>query len=144
MVNKISLEDLEVFNKLGLQVNSNFSNLYDLSQIIDSQYDYVYGYYLDDKLVGFVHITKLYETMDIVNIVVDREVRKQGIATKLINYVIDLVDDIDNVMLEVNENNIPAISLYKKNKFEIINKRNNYYGSDAALIMKRVVENERC
>ena len=144
MVNKISLEDLEVFNKLGLQVNSNFSNLYDLSQIIDSQYDYVYGYYLDDKLVGFVHITKLYETMDIVNVVVDREVRKQGIATKLINYVIDLFDDIDNVMLEVNENNIPALSLYKKNNFEIINKRNNYYGSDAALIMKRVVENERC
>ena len=144
MVNKISLEYLDAFNKLGFQVNSNFSNLYDLSQIIDSQYDYVYGYYLDDKLVGFVHITKLYETMDIVNVVVDREVRKQGIATKLINYVIDLFDDIDNVMLEVNENNIPALSLYKKNNFEIINKRNNYYGSDAALIMKRVVENERC
>lgn len=144
MVNKISLEYLDAFNKLGLQVNSNFSNLYNLSKIIESQYDYVYGYYLDDKLVGFIHVTKLYETMDIVNVVVDREVRKQGIATKLINYVIDLFDDIDNVMLEVNENNIPAISLYKKNNFEIINKRNNYYGSDAALIMKRVVENERC
>ena len=144
MVNKISLEYLDAFNKLGLQVNSNFSNLYDLSKIIESQYDYVYGYYLDDKLVGFIHVTKLYETMDIVNVVVDREVRKQGIATKLINYVIDLFDDIDNVMLEVNENNMPAISLYKKNDFEIINKRNNYYGSDAALIMKRVVENERC
>ena len=144
MVDKISLEYLDAFNKLGLQVNSNFSNLYDLSNIIESQYDYVYGYYLDDKLVGFIHVTKLYETMDIVNIVVDREVRKQGIATKLINYVIDLFDDIDNVMLEVNENNIPAISLYKKNNFKIINKRNNYYGSDAALIMKRVVENERC
>lgn len=144
MVNKISLEYLDAFNKLGLQLNSNFSNLYNLSKIIESQYDYVYGYYLDDKLVGFIHVTKLYETMDIVNVVVDREVRKQGIATKLINYVIDLFDDIDNVMLEVNENNIPAISLYKKNNFEIINKRNNYYGSDAALIMKRVVENERC
>ncbi|MBE6146350.1 MAG: GNAT family N-acetyltransferase [Firmicutes bacterium] len=144
MVNKISLEYLDAFNKLGFQVNSNFSNLYNLSKIIESQYDYVYGYYLDDKLVGFIHVTKLYETMDIVNVVVDREVRKQGIATKLINYVIDLFDDIDNVMLEVNENNIPAISLYKKNNFEIINKRNNYYGSDAALIMKRVVENERC
>lgn len=144
MVNKVSLEYLDAFNKLGFQVNSNFSNLYNLSKIIESQYDYVYGYYLDDKLVGFIHVTKLYETMDIVNVVVDREVRKQGIATKLINYVIDLFDDIDNVMLEVNENNIPAISLYKKNNFEIINKRNNYYGSDAALIMKRVVENERC
>ena len=144
MVNKISLEYLDAFNKLGLQVNSNFSNLYDLSQIIDSQYDYVYGYYLDDKLVGFIHVTKLYETMDIVNVVVDREVRKQGIATKLLDYVIGLYDDIDNVMLEVNENNITAISLYKKNGFEVISIRNNYYGSDAALIMKRVVENERC
>ena len=47
-------------------------------------------------------------------------------------------------MLEVNENNVAAISLYEKNGFEVINKRNNYYGSDAALIMKRVVENERC
>lgn len=144
MVNKISFEDLDIFNQLGLQLNGNFSNLYDLSRIIDSQYDDVYGYYKDNKLVGFIHITKLYETMDIVNIVVDREVRKQGIATELINYVIDLFNDIDNVMLEVNENNIAAISLYKKNNFEVINKRNNYYGSDAALIMKRVVENERC
>lgn len=144
MVKKIKIEELERFNELGFKVNNNFSNLYDLNKIIDYQYDDVYGYYVDDKLVAFVHITKLYETMDIVNIVVDEEYRKQGIATKLINYVINLFDDIDSVMLEVNENNVAAISLYEKNKFEVISKRNNYYGSDAALIMKRVVKNERC
>jgi ribosomal-protein-alanine N-acetyltransferase len=144
MVNNIKIEDLEKFNELGFQVNNNFSNLYNLEQILNSQYDYVYGYYIVDKLVGFIHITKLYETMDIVNIVVDKDYRKQGIATRLIDYVINLFDDVDNVMLEVNENNVAAISLYEKNKFEIISKRNNYYGSDAALIMKRVVENERC
>ena len=144
MVNNIKIEDLEKFNELGFQVNNNFSNLYNLEQILNSQHDYVYGYYIVDKLVGFIHITKLYETMDIVNIVVDKDYRKQGIATRLIDYVIDLFDDVDNVMLEVNENNVAAISLYEKNKFEIISKRNNYYGSDAALIMKRVVENERC
>lgn len=144
MVNKIKIEELERFNELGFKVNNNFSNLYDLNKIIDYQYDDVYGYYVDDKLVAFVHIAKLYETMDIVNIVVDEEYRKQGIATKLINYVINLFDDIDSVMLEVNENNVTAISLYEKNKFEVISKRNNYYGSDAALIMKRVVKNERC
>ena len=41
------------------------------------------------------------------------------------------------------ENNNKAIFLYKKCGFEVINKRNNYYGSEAALIMKRVVDNER-
>ena len=143
MVNRISIEELERFNQLGLLVNNNFSNVFNLKDIIESQYDDIYGYYKDNKLVGFIHITKLYETMDIVNVVVDSDFRKQGIATKLIDYVIKLFDDIENVMLEVNENNIAAISLYQKNKFEVINKRNNYYGSDAALIMKRVVENER-
>ena len=144
MVSKIVIEELERFNELGLIVNKNFSNVYKLNDIIDSQYDDVYGYYVDSTLIGFIHISKLYETMDIVNVVVDNEYRKQGIATKLIDYVIKLYDDVENIMLEVNENNIAAISLYKKNGFEIINKRNNYYGSDAALIMKRVVENERC
>ena len=144
MVNKIVIEELERFNELGLIVNKNFSNVYKLNDIIDSQYDDVYGYYVDSTLIGFIHISKLYETMDIVNVVVDNEYRKQGIATKLIDYVIKLYDDVENIMLEVNENNIAAISLYKKNGFEIINKRNNYYGSDSALIMKRVVENERC
>ena len=144
MVSKIVIEELERFNELGLIVNKNFSNVYKLNDIIDSQYDDVYGYYVDSTLIGFIHISKLYETMDIVNVVVDNEYRKQGIATKLIDYVIKLYDDVENIMLEVNENNIAAISLYKKNGFEIINKRNNYYGSDSALIMKRVVENERC
>ena len=142
MVSKIEINELERFNELGLIVNSNFSKVYDLNKINDSQYDDVYGYYIDTKLVAFIHITKLYETMDVVNIVVDNEYRKQGIATKLLDYVVGLYDDIDNVMLEVNENNVAAISLYKKNGFEVISKRNNYYGSDAALIMKRVVENE--
>lgn len=144
MVNKISIKDLERFNELGVLVNSNFSNVYKLNDIIESVYDDVYGYYEDNRLVGFIHISKLYEMMDIVNIVVDEEYRKKGIATKLIDYVIDLFNDVDNVMLEVNENNKKAIALYKKNKFEIINKRNNYYGSDSALIMKRVINNERC
>lgn len=144
MVNKIVIDELERFNELGLNIKDNFSNFYKLNDIINSEYDDVYGYYVDAKLVGFIHISKLYETMDIVNIVVDGEYRKKGIATKLIDYVTSLYDDVDNIMLEVNENNIAAISLYEKNNFKIINKRNTYYGSDAALIMKRVVENERC
>lgn len=144
MVNKINIEELERFNELGYLVNNNFSNLYKLKDIIESQFDDVYGYYVDAKLVGFIHISKLYETVDIVNVVVDKEYRKQGIATKLIDYIIDLFNDVENIMLEVNEHNISAIGLYEKCGFEVINKRNNYYGSDAALIMKRVVENERC
>ncbi len=144
MVNKININDIKRFNDLGSLINSNFSNVYKLNDIIESKYDDVYGYYEDDNLVGFIHVNKLYETMDIVNIVVDNMYRKKGIATKLIDYVINLYNDVDNIMLEVNENNKAAIALYEKNKFEVISKRNNYYGTDSALIMKRVINNERC
>ena len=140
MVNKIVIEELERFNELGLIVNKNFSNVYKLNDIIDSQYDDVYGYYINSKLVGFIHISKLYETMDIVNVVVDSEYRKQGIATKLIDYVINLYGDVENIMLEVNEKNIEAINLYKKFNFEIINIRKKYYNGKDAYIMERRVK----
>lgn len=139
MISNINEGALREFNELGLLVNSNFLNTYKLEDILNSKYDYLYGFYSDNKLVGFIHVNKLYEVMDIVNVVVSLDYRKQGIATSLINYAIEQFDDLKTIMLEVNENNANAISLYEKNGFKIINKRNNYYGSDAALIMKRDV-----
>lgn len=139
MINNISMDSLKEFNELGLLVNSNFFNIYKLEDILSNEYDYLYGYYLDVKLVAFIHVNKLYEVMDIVNVVVNPSYRKKGIATKLIDYAISQFDDLKSIMLEVNENNSNAISLYNKNNFKVINKRNNYYGSEAALIMKRDV-----
>lgn len=139
MVNKITLEDKDRFYELGEVVNSRFRILFNLESIIDSEYDYLLGYYENDILVGFIHFSKMYETVDIVNIVVDESKRNMGIASKLIDELLKYFNDVTNIMLEVNENNIPAISLYKKNNFYVINKRDNYYGSDAALIMKRDV-----
>lgn len=139
MINNINIDSLKEFNELGLLVNSNFLNIYKLEDILSNEYDYLYGYYLDDKLVAFIHVNKLYEVMDIVNVVVNPSYRKKGIATKLIEYAMSQFDDLKSIMLEVNENNSNAISLYNKNNFKVINKRNNYYGSEAALIMKRDV-----
>lgn len=139
MINNINIDSLKEFNELGLLVNSNFLNIYKLEDILSNEYDYLYGYYLDDKLVAFIHVNKLYEVMDIVNVVVNPSYRKKGIATKLIDYAMSQFDDLKSIMLEVNENNSNAISLYNKNNFKVVNKRNNYYGSEAALIMKRDV-----
>ena len=139
MISSVTLEYNDSFVELGLLVNSNFNNVYKLEELTDSIYDFVFGYFINNQLVGFIHVNKLYETMDVVNIVINPNYRNKGIATSLLDYSINYFDDINLVMLEVNENNVAAISLYKKNNFIVINKRNNYYGSDAALIMKRDV-----
>ncbi|MGN1371695.1 MAG: GNAT family N-acetyltransferase [Candidatus Coprovivens sp.] len=144
MVNKIKIVDNDRFNELGLLINDNFCKVYELNCLLNSPYDYLFGYYDGDLLVGFIHVNKLYENMDIVNVVVDINYRNKGIASLLISFVCGYFVDVQNVFLEVNENNSVAISLYKKNNFEVINIRKRYYGNDDALIMKRVVENERC
>ena len=139
MVNKVVLEDLNDFNRLGLQVNSNFINLFNLEDILSSDYNYLFGYYEDNKLVGFIHITKSFEIVDIVNVVVDNLYRRKGIGTKLIDYVVNYFSDVSSFMLEVNVNNVAAIKLYEVNNFVVIHKREKYYGNDDALIMKRDV-----
>lgn len=139
MIKNVSLDDLEYFNKLGLQVNDNFINLFNLEDIILSEYEYLFGYYLDNKLVGFIHLTKSFEIVDIINVVVDSNYRRRGIANELIKYCMNYFADVVSFMLEVNVNNVSAISLYEKNNFKVIHKREKYYGNDDALIMKRDV-----
>jgi ribosomal-protein-alanine N-acetyltransferase len=140
MVNKIVLSDLERFNYLGRLVNDNFMNLFNLSDLLASKTDYVYGYYEDNELLGFIHISKSFEVVDIVNIVVDINKRKNGIGKKLIEYVIDSFSDIESIMLEVRESNEVAISFYNKCGFEEINRRKKYYGNEDAIIMKKVIK----
>lgn len=139
MIRSVKIEDLEEFNKLGILVNSNFTNLFQLDKLINSDIDYVLGDYENDKLVGFIHFTKLYETIDIVNVVVSEQFRNKGIASNLINYIVNNYKDINNIMLEVNVNNIAAINLYLKNGFKEIYRRKKYYGDEDAIIMKRDV-----
>lgn len=139
MINKLVVDDKDEFYELGKIINKNFDKLYNLENIVDSLYDDVYGYFIDNKLVGFIHINKMYENIDIVNIVVDEDYRRRKIGSKLISYVIDLYDDVMSIMLEVNENNINAIKLYEKMNFKEINRRLKYYGNDNAIIMKRDV-----
>ena len=138
MINKVVLSDSLRFYELGKLINPNFENCFNFDDLMASKIDAIYGYYIDKELVGFIHISSLYETTDIVNIVVDPEYRRQHIASNLLDYVLK-IDGLENVMLEVRESNEAAIGLYKKYNFEIINQRKNYYGNEDALIMRRVI-----
>ena len=45
MINNIKLAEKKIFDEIGLQVNSNFSKLFDLEYIINSSNEDVFGYY---------------------------------------------------------------------------------------------------
>ncbi len=139
MIRELNINDIDKFLYLGNLIKSDFSKTNDLKKIIDSDSEEVYGYFINDELVGFIYITKTIDSIDIVDIVVDEKNRRKGIASLLINYVVDNNKDINSIFLEVNEHNVGAIETYKKNGFETISIRKKYYGNDDAIVMKRDV-----
>jgi len=93
-------------------------------------------YKKDNKIVGFLDYSKMYEKIEINYIFVLNEYRNQNIGYELIKYMIDN-NDFENITLEVNVNNISAINLYKKHGFEIIGIREKYYDGIDGYLMER-------
>ena len=100
-----------------------------------NNFNKVIGYYFDNKIVGFLDYSVMYEKIEINYIFVIEEYRKKGIAYNLIKYVIDNYD-FENITLEVNINNISAINLYKKLGFNIIGIRKKYYNGVDGYLME--------
>lgn len=99
----------------------------------DSVYNYKYG----DKVLGYLEIRLVDGVIDIMNLFVNEENRKQGIATSLMEEMFKK-ENYSRIMLEVNENNIEALRLYNKLGFKEISLRDRYYGEDTAIIMEKV------
>lgn len=136
MIRRATNDDCEQINALGLIINSNFKKLFKIKDIIKEKYSKIFVYEEENRILGFLHVTELYESVDIINIVVDNYYQRKGIATNLIDYMLsDIGSKVKLITLEVDVNNIKALNLYQKMGFEIINTRKHYYGNNDAYLM---------
>lgn len=96
--------------------------------------------FLDDKIVGYIIYHTIFDESEILNIVINRDFKKQKLGTYLLEQTVNdiLKRKIKTIFLEVGENNIPAINLYLKFGFKEYNRRDKYYkNKEAALLMKK-------
>ena len=143
MIRKANIDDKEDIIKLGNMINNNFSKVYDIDNYFDKKYNVIYLDIEDNEVVGMIMAIVLYETCEILNIVVNEKYRNKKIATNLMDTLIsEFADTIEFLTLEVSVNNMPAINLYKKFGLEIINTRKNYYENSDAYLMG--VKYEKC
>ncbi|MDE6797541.1 MAG: ribosomal protein S18-alanine N-acetyltransferase, partial [Ruminococcus sp.] len=80
---------------------------------------------------------------DITSVAVDENFRRMGLAKKLITEFIKILpENTENIFLEVRENNVPAINLYKKCGFKKLSIRKNFYSNPAenAVVMVKAVK----
>jgi ribosomal-protein-alanine N-acetyltransferase len=100
---------------------------------------YINGYvFIDnDSLIAFLIYSKIYERAELNYIYVLPNFRNKKVASKLMEMF--LTENVENYTLEVNENNLPAINLYKKYGFKQCTIRKKYYGNDDAIMMIKEV-----
>ena len=97
------------------------------------------------KVVGYVCFWFFAGETHILNLAVSPEYQSKGIATKLLEYVHNLVIKKGGfvVFLEVRPSNKKALSLYKKMGYKVEGIRKRYYndtGEDAIIMEKRLQE----
>lgn len=108
--------------------------------IKNKNYNYLVAKNNDGKIIGYIGISYVLDSADIISIVVHKDYTKNGIATLLLQEIFKFAKDnnIQKLMLEVRNSNIPAQKLYEKHGFKQITIRKNYYdNSEDALIYEK-------
>lgn len=134
MIRFYNEKDISYIEKLGNLLHNNYKfnlNIYSKCLIIEHE----------NKVIGFVTYSIMYDKAEILDIIVDPLYRKKGYGNELINNVIkDCVkNNCDSITLEVNEINNQAISFYKKIGFKVVAKRKHYYKYNDAYLMSMEV-----
>lgn len=136
-ITKMEYSDLDNFNI------SDFDNFWSLDILKDELKSNTSEFIvakLENEIIGFAGAKFIVDEADIMNIAVKTSYRKQGIASLLLKKLIDICknNNINSINLEVNEENFPAINLYKKYEFLEVGRRKNYYdGKFDAILMKK-------
>ena len=84
---------------------------------------------IGEKIVGYICANYLLDEGHILNVTVHPDFRKQGIASKLVHAMIDLLreEGCRTIFLEVRISNKAALRMYEKTGFRIISARKAYY-----------------
>lgn len=97
---------------------------------------------IDEEIVGYLDFMITFNSATISRICVLGEYRRKGIAQALLNKMFEVVSKQDEkvewITLEVRKDNEAAQKLYKKNHWEEITIKKNYYddGTDAIYMVR--------
>ena len=135
MIRFYEVSDYESVNRLLSSFDSNID--------LNSNPFYKCLVFEENGILGIIVFEEIYGRIELDYIIVDENYRRLGIASKLMEYLINYVknNNISNITLEVNESNTSALNLYKKCGFEMVSRREKYYKNNDAILMIRKFDN---
>jgi [ribosomal protein S18]-alanine N-acetyltransferase len=97
----------------------------------------------EGRIVGYLICSRYDTVWHVMNVAVDDQLRREGIASTLLSHLFERADlPGEQYTLEVRMSNAPAIALYERFGFRSAGLRRAYYhdNKEDAVIMWRVVE----
>ena len=89
----------------------------------------------NNKIIGYLYYSDIYDRIEINQIEVDNEMRNCGKGSFMMKHLTDSTDK--DMTLEVREDNIPALKLYEKYDFKKVAIRKGYYQGIDGILMER-------
>lgn len=135
-IRQATLDDIEA---LVLLENSFSSEIYSKEELIKMMGLNYYKFLIaeiDNKVVGYLCATIIFDDCDILKIIVNQNFQRQGVGRNLIYELNNICvhQDTKKIHLEVSVKNTKAISFYENLGFEYICTREKYYdGVDAKI-----------
>lgn len=131
MIEKFDFAYSDAVNALGRSLSSS----YEVKK--RGELEEILVYLKGDEVIGFIQYIKLYETIEILYLVVKGDYRRLGIGSEFLDFLSrDL--EVERFILEVRKSNEVAKAFYLKNGFKRLRPIKNYYrdGEDALSLEK--------
>ncbi len=140
VIDKLKKEDAEAVALLEKKLIGT-GNLQDILKTLNSDCLVYYVLKIEGKVVGFCEVSILPPEAELYDIAIDEGFQRQGLATKLLNYVLGQLKlkNCNTIFLEVNSINYSALEFYKKFNFTDYGKRKGYYGKYDAILLKKLL-----
>lgn len=119
--------ELQIKNKLEL--GTNIWTESEIVNLLRKKNTFCKVSYIKDKISGFCIFSSSQDVLELYIIFVDPDFRNIGIAKNFLFQAKKYAKKnlFKKILLEVNENNSKAISLYRKQNFFLFGRRKNYY-----------------
>ena len=132
---------IKEYDSYPQQSVDNFTYELTEKELSTNPYLKIITYVEKDKIIGFLLYSLIYDRIEIEQFEVITKERRKGIGDKLLKYLIEKYQDTDikNITLEVKEDNIIAINLYKKYGFKNVSTREKYYDGINGLLMEKTL-----
>ena len=100
-----------------------------LDMAVHTQRDLCFGIELNAELAAFIILSCAAGQSEILTIATAKTARRQGLAGQLLHGVVAQLEgeNVTEIFLEVAEDNLAAMALYKKSGFQPIGRRPRYY-----------------